>query len=138
MPTLVNAHVHIGYEGYSRWGADLYTPANILDHLQRQAFYGVGATALFIVLPASLTNTLGAWALARPLHDLAESHGVITIPGAIGARIVAEICKDCWGQWLKQQTMLINHYGLNVMDPQARQFLMRFSEFHFVTGCFSH
>ena len=49
-------------------------------------FYGVGATALFIVLPASLTNTLGAWALARPLHDLAESHGVITIPGAIGAR----------------------------------------------------
>ena len=44
MPALVNAHVHIGYEGYSRWGADLYTPANILDHLQRQAFYGVGAT----------------------------------------------------------------------------------------------
>jgi Fe-S cluster biosynthesis and repair protein YggX len=46
-------------------------------------------------------------------------------PGAIGQRIVAEICGDCWGQWLKQQTMLINHYGLNVMDPQARQFLTR-------------
>ena len=44
-------------------------------------------------------------------------------PGKIGERIVAEICKDCWGQWLKQQTMLINHYGLNVMDPQARTFL---------------
>ena len=26
---------------------------------------------------------------------------------------------------MKQQTMLINHYGLNVMDPQARQFLTR-------------
>jgi len=24
---------------------------------------------------------------------------------------------------LKQQTMLINHYGLNVLDPQARAFL---------------
>ena len=46
-------------------------------------------------------------------------------PGAIGIRIVSDICKDCWAQWLKQQTMLINHYGLNVMDPQARQFLTR-------------
>jgi Fe-S cluster biosynthesis and repair protein YggX len=31
----------------------------------------------------------------------------------------------CWNDWTKQQTMLINHYGLNVMDPQARQFLTR-------------
>lgn len=46
-------------------------------------------------------------------------------PGALGARIVESICQDCWGQWLKQQTMLINHYGLNVMDPQARSFLTR-------------
>lgn len=46
-------------------------------------------------------------------------------PGAIGARIVTEICRDCWGQWLAQQTRLINHYGLNVMDPQARTFLTR-------------
>ena len=46
-------------------------------------------------------------------------------PGAIGAQVVASICQVCWGDWLKQQTMLINHYGLNVMDPQARQFLMR-------------
>ena len=44
-------------------------------------------------------------------------------PGPIGQRIVSEICQDCWAQWLKQQTMLINHYGLNVMDPQARTFL---------------
>lgn len=46
-------------------------------------------------------------------------------PGAIGARVVSEICRVCWADWLKQQTMLINHYGLNVMDPQARQFLTR-------------
>ncbi len=49
-------------------------------------FYSMGATALFLVLPASLTNTLGAWAIARPLHDLARTRGVITIPGALGAR----------------------------------------------------
>lgn len=49
-------------------------------------FYSAGATALFIVLPASLTNTLGAWALAMPLHRLSRTRGVITIPGAVGAR----------------------------------------------------
>lgn len=46
-------------------------------------------------------------------------------PGAMGARILEGACPDCWQLWLKQQTMLINHYGLNVMDPQARQFLTR-------------
>jgi Na+/proline symporter len=49
-------------------------------------FYSAGATALFIVLPASLTNTLGAWALAGPLYELSRTRDVITIPGAIGAR----------------------------------------------------
>ena len=56
-------------------------------------------------------------------------------PGAVGARILAATCRECWGEWLKQQTMLINHYGLNVMDPQARQFLTRNMEaFLFKTG----
>lgn len=45
MPGLINAHVHIGYEGYTSYGAQNYTPANVLDHLQREAFYGVVATA---------------------------------------------------------------------------------------------
>ena len=49
----------------------------------------------------------------------------VPFPGTIGARIMREICTDCWGLWLKQQTMLINHYGLDVMDPQARQFLTK-------------
>lgn len=56
-------------------------------------------------------------------------------PGAIGAQIVEQICQQCWADWLKQQTMLINHYGLNVMDPQARQFLMQnMKAFFFKTG----
>ncbi len=56
-------------------------------------------------------------------------------PGEIGKRVVAEICKPCWAEWLKQQTMLINHYGLNVMDPQARTFLTRnMSAFLFKSG----
>jgi Fe-S cluster biosynthesis and repair protein YggX len=56
-------------------------------------------------------------------------------PGEVGARIVEGICRECWAQWLKQQTMLINHYGLNVMDPQARSFLTRnMSAFLFKAG----
>lgn len=56
-------------------------------------------------------------------------------PGPIGARIVEGLCQECWGQWVKQQTMLINHYGLDVMDPQARSFLTRnMSAFLFKSG----
>jgi imidazolonepropionase-like amidohydrolase len=44
MPAMINVHVHIGYEGYTSWGAENYTPANVLDHLQREAYYGVGVT----------------------------------------------------------------------------------------------
>jgi len=51
---------------------------------------------------------------------------------------VEEVCTQCWADWLKQQTMLINHYGLNVMDPQARSFLTKnMSAFFFKTGASS-
>jgi Fe-S cluster biosynthesis and repair protein YggX len=41
----------------------------------------------------------------------------------LGARILAEICADCWKEWLQHQTLLINHYGLDPRDPRAREFL---------------
>jgi imidazolonepropionase-like amidohydrolase len=44
MPAMINVHVHIGYEGYATWGAENYTAANVLDHLQREAYYGVAVT----------------------------------------------------------------------------------------------
>lgn len=44
MPAMVNAHVHIGYEGYTSWSVKNYTPDNVLDHLKRQAYYGIAAT----------------------------------------------------------------------------------------------
>ena len=40
MPAMINVHVHMGYEGYTSWGAANYTDRNVLDHLQREAFYG--------------------------------------------------------------------------------------------------
>lgn len=43
MPTLIDAHAHVGYEGYTSWGAENYSVGNLLDHLERYAFYGFGA-----------------------------------------------------------------------------------------------
>lgn len=52
-----------------------------------------------------------------------------------GRKIQAEICQECWGEWLRHQTMLINHYGLNVRDAEAKKFLTENAEkFLFSTG----
>ncbi|MFQ5745680.1 MAG: Fe(2+)-trafficking protein [Gemmatimonadota bacterium] len=45
-------------------------------------------------------------------------------PDELGSRIGSEICADCWEAWKKQQMLLINHYGLNVRDANARAFLL--------------
>ena len=41
----------------------------------------------------------------------------------LGERIQSEICRDCWKDWLQHQTLLINHYGLDPRDAEARSFL---------------
>jgi Fe-S cluster biosynthesis and repair protein YggX len=41
----------------------------------------------------------------------------------LGERILASICRTCWDQWLRFQTALINHNGLDVRDKPAREFL---------------
>ena len=41
----------------------------------------------------------------------------------LGERIQQAICAECWQDWLKHQTLLINHYGLDPRDQKARDFL---------------
>lgn len=48
--------------------------------------YAIGTAAVFLVLPASLTNTLGAWVLGKRMRLLGELRGLITVPDAIGVR----------------------------------------------------
>lgn len=43
MPALIDAHAHIGYEGFNSWGAQNYNLDNLVDHLNRYAYYGFGA-----------------------------------------------------------------------------------------------
>ena len=41
----------------------------------------------------------------------------------LGLKVFEQICNNCWGEWLKLQQQLINHYGLQVREPQAKEFL---------------
>lgn len=48
--------------------------------------YATGLGAMAIVLPASVTNVMGAWILAKRMRLLGEVRGLLTVPDAIGAR----------------------------------------------------
>jgi len=43
IPALVDAHAHLGYESTETWGADNYTRENMIENLERYAYYGFGA-----------------------------------------------------------------------------------------------
>lgn len=45
-------------------------------------------------------------------------------PGELGQRIFDNVSKDGWALWRQHQTLLINHYGLNMADPRVTQALM--------------
>ena len=55
--------------------------------------YTAGTGAVFIVLSASITNTMGAWVLARRMRLLGEVRGLITVPDAIGARFRSPVAQ---------------------------------------------
>ena len=44
-------------------------------------------------------------------------------PGELGQRIYESISKEAWALWLQHQTMIINEYRLNAMDPKARELI---------------
>src|SRR5215210_2975220 len=49
--------------------------------------------------------------------------GYAPIPTELGGRIGAEICQPCWAAWLQKQNQLINHYGLDLSNPDTHEFL---------------
>ena len=71
VPALVNAHTHLGWEKYTSWGAQNFTRENLIDHLYRHAYYGVGTVISTasdrqsIALPVALDQKLGRIGGAR-------------------------------------------------------------------------
>jgi Na+/proline symporter len=59
--------------------------------------YAIGLGAMFIILPAALTNAMGAWVLAKRLRLLAEIRRTITLPDAIGARYRSRLAQGLAG-----------------------------------------
>ena len=56
-------------------------------------------------------------------------------PGKLGERIFNEVSREAWNLWPQQSTLIINHYGLNLADPQAQKLLMQqMEEFFFGEG----
>lgn len=56
----------------------------------------------------------------QKLHKEAEGLDFPPYPGPMGQRIYEHISKEAWRAWQQHQTMLINEYRLNMVDPQAR------------------
>lgn len=52
-----------------------------------------------------------------------EPLGFAPFPTELGQRVSAEICADCWKEWQKKQMQLINHFGLDVSNPDSHDFL---------------
>lgn len=46
-------------------------------------------------------------------------------PGELGQRIYDNVSQQAWEMWKEHQVLLINHYGLVLADPAARQFLVQ-------------
>lgn len=44
-------------------------------------------------------------------------------PGELGKKIWENVSKEAWQMWLDHQTMIINEYRLNPLDPEARKFI---------------
>ena len=49
-------------------------------------------------------------------------------PTELGGRIYDTICHVCWADWLQHQTAVINHYGLDLREAEARKFLTEQTE----------
>ena len=53
-------------------------------------------------------------------------------PGPLGQRIYENISQQAYDMWPAQSTLIINHYGLNMADPEARKILReQMEEFFF-------
>ena len=61
--------------------------------------------------------------LCKKLNQTLPKLDKAPIPGDAGQQILKHISKPAWEAWTTQQTMLINEYRLNPLDPQTKKYL---------------
>lgn len=78
-----------------------------------------------------MTRMVKCVKLGKELPGLARP----PFPGALGQRVFENVSQEGWALWQPQSTLLINHYGLNLRDPNAQKFLMeQLEDFFFGEG----
>lgn len=66
-----------------------------------------------------MTRTVFCLKLKQELPGLTRQ----PYPGSLGEKVYNHISAEAWNQWMRHQTMLINEYRLNLLDPDSRVFL---------------
>ena len=61
----------------------------------------------------------------------AEGLDFQTWPGDLGKKIFENVSKEAWQMWMNHQTMLMNEYRINPLDPKARKFIQDEMEKYF-------
>lgn len=61
--------------------------------------------------------------MCRKYQQELEGMAFAPFPGPKGQELFDTVSKQAWQEWLKHQTMLINENHLNVMQPEAQNFL---------------
>lgn len=65
----------------------------------------------------------------------AEGLDYPTWPGELGKRIFENVSKEAWQMWVSHQTMLMNEYRINPLDPKARKLIQdEMEKFFFGAG----
>lgn len=62
--------------------------------------------------------------LCQKLKIESEGLSFQTWPGELGKRVFENISQQAWDMWINHQTMLINEYRLNPMDPKAKEMII--------------
>ncbi len=61
----------------------------------------------------------------------AEGLDYAPLPGELGQKILDNVSKEAWKQWMNQQTMIINENRLNLSEDSARKYLRHQLEYYF-------
>lgn len=65
------------------------------------------------------------------LGQMLEGLDAAPVPGELGQRVLDNVSRQAWDEWIVQQTMLINEHRLNLREADARKFLMTEMEKYF-------
>ena len=84
----------------------------------------------FFVLETLMTQLILCKKLQKELPAMSKA----PFPGDLGQQLLSEISEMAWQMWLGHQSMLINEYRLNLIDPQARSFLRQEMQKFFYEG----